>query len=185
MIRRFATFLITILTVVSVMNIVCQAQSRRPLTAHAREAVLSGRAPLVGRVPTTQSMRLVLVLPLRNQDALDSLLKDVYNPSSQSYRQFLTVEEFTDKFGPSQQDYDAVVAFAEAHGLTVVGTSRNRVNIDVRGSVASIEAAFHLTMGLYQHPADNRIFYAPDREPTPDLTDRQRPVAGAARVLRH
>ncbi len=170
MIRRFATFLITVLTVVSVMNIVCQAQSRRPLTAHAREAVLSGRAPLVGRVPTTQSMRLVLVLPLRNQDALDSLLKDLYNPSSPSYRQFLTVEEFTEKFGPSQQDYDAVVAFAEAHGLTLVGTSRNRVNIDVRGSVASIEEAFHLTMGLYQHPSDNRIFYAPDREPTPDLT---------------
>src|SRR5580692_3297854 len=24
-------------------------------------------------------------------------------------------------------------------------------------------------MGLYQHPTDNRIFYAPDREPTPDL----------------
>jgi subtilase family serine protease len=170
MLRRFAKFLITILAVVSVMNIVCQAQSRRPLTAHAREVVLSGRAPLVGRVPTSQSLRLVLVLPLRNQDALDRLLKDLYNPSSPSYRQFLTVEEFTEKFGPSQQDYDAVVAFAEAHGLTVVGTSRNRVNVDVRGSVATIEEAFHLTMGLYQHPTDNRIFYAPDREPTPDLT---------------
>src|SRR5580692_7295061 len=24
-------------------------------------------------------------------------------------------------------------------------------------------------MGLYQHPTENRIFYAPDREPTPDL----------------
>ncbi|MGC1647302.1 MAG: protease pro-enzyme activation domain-containing protein [Candidatus Sulfotelmatobacter sp.] len=170
MLRRFATFLITILAVVSVVNIVCQAQSRRPLTAHAREVVLSGRAPLVGRVPTSQSLRLVLVLPLRNQDALDRLLEDLYNPSSPSYRQFLTVEEFTEKFGPSQQDYDAVVAFAEAHGLTVVGTSRNRVNVDVRGSVATIEEAFHLTMGLYQHPTDNRIFYAPDREPTPDLT---------------
>jgi kumamolisin len=155
---------------VSVVNIVCQAQSRRPLTAHAREVVLSGRAPLVGRVPTSQSLRLVLVLPLRNQDALDRLLEDLYNPSSPSYRQFVTVEEFTEKFGPNQQDYDAVVAFAEAHGLTVVGTSRNRVNVDVRGSVATIEEAFHLTMGLYQHPTDNRIFYAPDREPTPDLT---------------
>ena len=170
MLRRFATFLITILAVVSVVNIVCQAQSRRPLTAHAREVVLSGRAPLVGRVPTSQSLRLVLVLPLRNQDALDRLLEDLYNPSSPSYRHFLTVEEFTEKFGPSQQDYDAVVAFAEAHGLTVVGTSRNRVNVDVRGSVATIEEAFHLTMGLYQHPTDHRIFYAPDREPTPDLT---------------
>jgi len=114
-------------------------------------------------------MRLVLVLPLRNQDALDTFLKELYDPASASYRQFLTVEEFTAKFGPSQEDYDAVIAFAEAHGLTVVGTSRNRLNVDVRGSVANIEEAFHLNMSLYQHPTENRTFYAPDREPTPDL----------------
>ena len=169
MIRRFGRTLLTILAAVSLMGIVCQAQSRQPLTRHVREVVLNGQALPVGRVPTAQSMRLVLVLPLHNQSELDSLLKDVYDPSSASYHQFLSVEEFTAKFGPTQEDYDAVIAFAESHGLSVVGTSRNRVNIDVRGSVASIEEAFHLTMGLYQHPTDNRIFYAPDREPTPDL----------------
>jgi len=36
--------------------------------------------------------------------------------------QFLTVEEFTARFGPSQQDYDSVIHFAEANGFTVVGT---------------------------------------------------------------
>ena len=54
-------------------------------------------------------MRLVIVLPLRNQTALDNFLKELYNPASPSYRQFLTVEEFTEMFGPTQQDYDAVV----------------------------------------------------------------------------
>jgi len=169
MIRRFGMSLLTVLAVVSLMSIVCQAQSRQPLTRHVREVVLNGQALPVGRVPTAQPMRLVLVLPLRNQSELDSLLKDVYDPSSASYRHFLSVEEFTEKFGPTQEDYDAVIHFAEEHGLTVVGTSRNRVNIDVRGSVSNIEEAFHLTMGLYQHPTENRIFYAPDREPTPDL----------------
>ena len=112
-------------------------------------------------------MRLVLVLPLRNQAALDKLLQDLYDPSSPNYHQFLTVEEFTTMFGPSQEDYDAVQSFAETHGLTVVGTSRNRMNVDVTGPVANIEAALHVTMGLYQHPTENRTFYAPDREPTP------------------
>jgi len=79
------------------------------------------------------------------------------------------VEEFTARFGPSQEDYAAVIHFAEANGLTVVGTSRNRMNLDVSGPVANIEAAFHLTMGVYQHPTENRTFFAPDREPTPDL----------------
>jgi len=158
-----------VLAVVSLMGIVCQAQSRQTLTRHVREVVLNGEALPVGRVPTAQSMRLVLALPLRNQSELDSFLKDVYDPASASYRHFLSVDEFTAKFGPTQEDYDAVIHFAEGHGLTVVGTSPNRVNIDVRGSVSNIEEAFHLTMGLYKHPAENRIFYAPDREPTPDL----------------
>ena len=62
-------------------------------------------------------MRLVLALPLRNQAALDNFLKELYDPSSASYRQFLTVEEFTARFGPSQEDYDAVIRFAESKRL--------------------------------------------------------------------
>jgi xanthomonalisin len=112
-------------------------------------------------------MRLVLVLPHRNEAELTALLKELYDPSSASYHKFLTVEEFTARFGPSQEDYDAAIRFAEANGLTVVGTSRNRMNLDVTGPVANVEAAFHLTMGTYQHPTGNRTFFAPDREPTP------------------
>ena len=160
------------------VNVVSQAEPQSLLTRHVREVTLNGQAPSVGRLPATQSMRLVLVLPLRNQDELDSFLKELYDPSSPSYRQFLTVEEFTAKFGPTQEDYNAVINFAAAHGLKVVGTSRNRVNLDVKGSVASIEEAFHLTMGIYQHPREDRTFFAPDREPTPDLAVRLWHISG-------
>jgi kumamolisin len=61
-----------------------------------------------------------------------------------------------------------VIRFAKANGFRVVGTSRNRMNLDVTGSVDAIERAFHLTMGVYQHPTEDRTFFAPDREPTPD-----------------
>jgi subtilase family serine protease len=167
-IRRLAVFFLTIVAA-SGVNIVCQAEQQPLLTRHVREVTLNGQAPSVGRLPATQSMRLVLVLPLRNQNDLDSFLTELYDPSSPSYRHFLTVEEFTTRFGPTQEDYDAVRSFAEAHGLTVVSTSRNRVNLDVTGSVASIEEAFHLNLNLYQHPTEDRTFFAPDREPTPDL----------------
>jgi subtilase family serine protease len=39
----------------------------------------------------------------------------------------------------------------------------------MKGSVASIEKAFHVQLGVYQHPRENRTFYAPDREPSVDL----------------
>jgi subtilase family serine protease len=167
--RKSATSFLTIAALASVVSIAGQAQSLPPLTHHVRDVTANGQAQSVGRLPATQPMRLVLVLPLRNQAALDKLLQDLYDPSSPNYHQFLTVEEFTAMFGPSQEDYEAVQSFAETHGLTVVGTSRNRLNVDVTGPVAGIEAALHVTMGLYRHPTENRTFYAPDREPTPDL----------------
>jgi kumamolisin len=116
-------------------------------------------------------MRLVLTLPLRNEAGLQSFLQDVYNPSSPSFHKFLTVDEFAAAYGPTQEDYNALIGFAQTHGLTVVGQSRNHLNLQVTGSVASIEAVFHITLGLYKDPENaSRTFFAPNAEPTPDLS---------------
>jgi hypothetical protein len=56
-----------------------------------------------------------------------------------------------------------------ADGLTVVGGSRDGMDIQVKGPVSAIESAFHVTMGMYQHPTENRTFYSTDREPTTTL----------------
>ena len=97
------------------------------------------------------------------------MLNQIYNPQSPSYHQFLSVEEFTERFGPSQEDYDAVISFAEKNGLTVTGVSPNRMVVDVEGRVVNIERAFHVNMNVYQHPTEDRVFYSPDREPTVDV----------------
>ncbi len=138
-------------------------------TRHVREAVSSGQAARVGRLPATQSLKLSIALPLRNESQLNQVLQQLYDPRSPSYHQFLSVKEFTERFGPTQDDYDAVISFAQSNGLTVKGTAANRRIVDVTGPVAHIEAAFHVNMGVYQHPTENRTFYAPDREPTADL----------------
>jgi subtilase family serine protease len=155
-----------------------QTRAQSLMTRHAREVTLNGQAQFIGRLPATQSMRLVLVLPLRNQAELDDFLKNLYDPSSPSFHRFLTVEEFTALFGPSKEDYDEVIRFARMNGLSVVGTSRNRLNVDVVGTVETIEKAFHLNMGVYQHPTEDRTFYAPDREPIPGLSVLLWRVAG-------
>ena len=95
---------------------------------------------------------------MRDQAGLDSFLQELYDPSSPSYRHFLTVEQFTERFGPSQEDYDAVVDFAKANGFTVVGGSRDAMDVQLKGSVATIETAFHVTMGVYQHPTETAHF---------------------------
>ena len=168
MIRRLTKSLLAIGALGSIVTVAALAAP--PMTVHVRDVVANGQAKMVGHLPASQSMRLVLVLPLSNQTAAKNFINDLYNPSSPSFHQFLSVEQFTAQFGPSQADYDAVTAYAQNNGMTVVGTSRNRLNLDVTASVSTIEAAFHVTMGVYQHPTENRTFYATDREPTPYLS---------------
>ena len=167
MTRMMGKLVLPIAAVLSVFVCVCQGQS--VLTHHVRQATQDGTARLMGRLPAGQTMNLVITLPLRNQDELDQLLNDLNDPESPSYRQFLTVEQFTDRFGPTQSDYDAVVSFARENGLTVTATSPNRLNVQVSGPVSRIETAFNLHMNFYQHPTEARTFYAPDREPTTNL----------------
>jgi uncharacterized repeat protein (TIGR03803 family) len=114
-------------------------------------------------------MDLVLGLPVRDQAALSTLIEQLYDPNSVNYHQYLTPEQFAERFGPTEQDYQAVIRFARMHGLTVTATHPNRTLINVNGAVADIERAFHVTLRTYQHPTENRIFFAPDTEPTVDL----------------
>ncbi len=148
---------------------VAPANAQFAQTHHVRREVTTGQAKFLNRVPGTQTLQIDLVLPVRDQGGLDSFLQDIYDPSSPNYRHFLTVQQFTEKFGPTQQDYEAAVSFAKSYGLKVVGGSRDGMDIQLAGSVTSIEAAFNVSMGLYQHPTENRTFFAPDREPSVGL----------------
>ncbi len=145
------------------------AHSQTMLTHHMRETVGNGRAQAIGRLPANQVMTLNVVLPLRNQAGLDRLLSEIYDPNSPSYHHYLTVPEFTAQFGPSEEDYDAVVRYAKANGFTVIGGSRDGMNVEIKGPVSAVQAAFHVNMHTYQHPTEGRVFYAPDREPTVSL----------------
>jgi subtilase family serine protease len=124
---------------------------------------------LVGHLPSTQRLSLAISLPLPYEADLDDLLQQIYDPQSPSYRHYLSVVEFAARFGPSEAGYAAVLNFARAHGLTVIDPAANRMVLDVEGPAENIEKAFHVTLGVYQHPTENRTFYAPDREPTLDL----------------
>ncbi|MGO9649969.1 MAG: protease pro-enzyme activation domain-containing protein [Terriglobales bacterium] len=145
------------------------AESHLTMTRHVPEAVTSGKAQLVGQLPAAQHLSLAISLPLRNENALNDLLEQVYDRHSSSYRHYLSVQEFTERFGPAAADYEAVRQFAQANGLTIVDLAANHIVLDVEGSVANIEKAFQIKMGLYQHPTENRTFYSPDREPSLDL----------------
>ena len=176
MIRRLNTVVLTFVALLSVVNV---GHAQQPLmTRHARNEVTSRVAPFLGHMSATQNLHIVLVLQHRNQSELDQFLKDLQDPSNPSYRHFLTVEQFTEKFGPSRDDYEAVKTWAKQNGLRIDSTSRNRMILPVTGSVQNIEKALHVTFGVYQHPTEKRTFFAPDREPTPEMSVRLWSIGG-------
>jgi hypothetical protein len=91
------------------------------------------------------------------------LLSRLYDPRSADYRHFLSVDQFTEQFGPTAEDYQAVVDFAQANGFTVTGTPANRMLVPISGTIAQIERAFHVSMKVYQDPTEKRTFYSGSR----------------------
>jgi subtilase family serine protease len=166
------------LLAVCLFSLPASGKSSQTLHNHVRTVVSSGRATRVGAMPHGQRMRLAIILPLRNQTDLTSLLKRLYDPSSPEYRHFLTVPQFVAQFGPTRQDYESVVKFARSKGFTVVNPPANRLVVHINGTVAQVNKAFHVTMTNYRHPTENRTFYSPDREPSLQLTVPVMHIAG-------
>ena len=151
------------------LTVCAQNPGRRVLHGHVPAAISRLHLQPVSRLSSVKRLNLAIGLPLRNQQALDDLLQQIYDPASPNFRQYLTPGQFAEQFGPTEQDYQAVVAFMESKGLTVTSRHPNRVVLDVSGSVADIERAFQVTIRTYRHPMGNRDFYAPDTEPSVDL----------------
>jgi subtilase family serine protease len=145
------------------------AAPRPALTTHVPDAVAAHSAPLAGVPAPDTRMQLAISLPLRDEAGLRALVRDIADPASASYRHYLSVAQFTARFGPSASDYAALVRFATANHLHPHALAANRRVLDVDGSVADVERALHVRIGLYRDPAQGRVFFAPDREPALDL----------------
>ena len=153
------------------------AQAESVMTRHMRDEVRTGTAQPTAQLAGTQTLSLDIVLPLSDPAGLDSFLADLYNPASPNFHHFLSVAEFTAKFGPTQADYDSVLAYAKANGLQVTGGSLDGMEVQVRGSVAAVEKAFHVKMQSYPR-AGGGSFFAPDREPSTDMSVKLWHVSG-------
>jgi|GEM_PF-2373233 len=132
-----------------------------------------GQVPNAAATPASNSvLHLVLGLNGIKRAERDAYLKTQYTPSSPNYHKWLTPDQYGEKYGASQQDVEAVVAYAKSQGFTVTKVWPNRSFVSVDASVSQVEAAFGINLRGYNRPAylvakgEPATFYAPSAAPS-------------------
>ncbi|HEV2320276.1 MAG TPA: S53 family peptidase, partial [Verrucomicrobiae bacterium] len=146
------------------------AQQMKTLSGHVPRVLSRFHLQPIADLPADTNLTIAISLPVQNEDVLDSLLSQIYNPASTNYHHYLKAGEFAVRFGPTAGDYQKVMDFAKANNLAIVLAYSNHMLLDVSGKASDIENAFHVKLRTYHHPFENRTFFAPDTDPTLDAS---------------
>jgi hypothetical protein len=95
-------------------------------------------------------VRLVLKPSAEQQAELDQLLEDQRNPASPDYQNWLTPEQFGERFGVSENDIGKLTAWLESQGLRVEDVARARNFIVFGGTASQVSAAFRVELRSYE-----------------------------------
>ena len=98
---------------------------------------------------TVPGITLLLKPSAAQQSDLEKLLLDQQDPSSPNYHQWLTPEQYADRFGASNSDVQQLVAWAQSQGFQVAAVGRSRTFISLRGTAQQVQSAFHTEIHRY------------------------------------
>ena len=117
-----------------------------------RLTTLAPRVPAgaarVGSLPASQPITLTIVLRPSHTDRLATLLRDLYDPASPRYQQWLPKGEFARDFGPSTQQIDAVTSWLHQQGLR--DTTVQGMAVHARGTAGAVARALGVSFSKYR-----------------------------------
>ena len=102
-----------------------------------------------GATSATQTQTVSIVMQLRNTDKLNKFIADSVDPNSRQYLQFLSVEEFAERFGPSESDIAQVVSALNQLGIQVTEIYRSHLVIRATGTTAQLNQFFSTEVHNY------------------------------------
>lgn len=108
------------------------------------------------------------------QKALNELLDQQQDPSSPNYHQWVTPEQFADRFGMSSAEFDRITMWLQDQGFTIDDRARSRNWIAFTGTARQMEQAFKAQ--IHEYMVNGQTHYATATEPAV-------PVAFGDRVL--
>jgi subtilase family serine protease len=124
--------------------------------------VASGKAHVARPVDPALPIQITVVLVAR-RDELQAFVREVTNPSSPLFREYLSFDETKARFAPSDAELAKVEAWAEGAGLRVIERFRTNHGVRLESSVATLEQALSLQLNEYEN--EGHHFFANDRAP--------------------
>lgn len=114
--------------------------------ATATQAVPIKNFPTAAVAGATR-IKVVVGLYIRDPKGAQALVRSQYTPGQASFHKWLTPDEFTARFSPSQSEAASVADYLKAEGFKNVNIEPNRLIVSAQGSISQAEAAFHTTIG--------------------------------------
>ena len=134
----------------------------RPAAAGDPATILAGNHPdeaaeIVGAAAASASRPLAmhLTMALRNGPELTRLLADQQNPASSQYHRWLTPDEFTSRFGPTDGDLARVARWLRKSGFTVTSADASTREVSFTAAVAQAQNAFAVKIAA---TAEGRLY---------------------------
>ncbi len=118
--------------------------------------------PQYDQGPVDPSLRLgymtLLTVPSPGQQkAINQLLAQQQDPHSPQYHQWLTPEQYADRFGLSSNDIQKLTTWLQSQGFTVVRAARARNFIVFSGTAAQAETAFQTQIHKFDINGEKRF----------------------------
>jgi pseudomonalisin len=96
-----------------------------------------------------ERMLLSLLPDAVQQESLNQFVEAQHNPESANYHQWLTPDQFGERFGVSEGDAAQIVGWLQSRGMEVEEVTAGRRSIIFSGSAAQVQAAFHTQVHNY------------------------------------
>ena len=170
--RRTAKFLNALKYAPALALSIALAMPMAAQTSTAANAALPGhvlpalsRATLKPHTPEMdeEQIKLTVVLGLSDAAGAEAFKQQFEDPNSPTFHETIASSEYTARFGPTEEAYNAVLSYLEENGLSLVLGSKNRRTITIQGTRAQAQKAFHVSIDDYE--LGSRSFHAIASDP--------------------
>ena len=107
---------------------------------HARDA---------GKAAASQTVEGEIFLRLKDPAGATALATAVSTPGSSQYRQWVTPQQWINRFSPPQSVYNGLLKYLRYNGLTITGTPDSRLFVVFRGTAAQVSQVFDTSLHSY------------------------------------